>query len=617
MNGKRHVSWNTLALLIATFLFTANSVLWAEAGVLVVDVEDVHGHPVSGVQIGVKGDGGFSITGDDGKARIALAKDTKEKSWVVLQIMSSPRGTDFVMVSPWDSRTLVPSFENESENFVSIVVVERGERGALENDVVLKSLAEQINKGNAPKAVGNVGQEDAKAILAAVAKQYGLEPEEVDKALRTWKTNDPYEAGLAALYRRNYPIATMNLKESLQNSEAKFAADQKAVADTAFFLGQSLFEEGKFRESAAALQRCFQLMPNNAIVMHNLALSLLSAGDYAQAEPLLRRALTIDLETLGPDHPDVATIQNSLAWLLTEKGDYAEAEAFCRKALAIREKAFGRDQPPVAATLDNLASLLELEGHYTEAEPLCRRALDIHIRFFGPDDAAVSDSLNALGFILQGKGDYTTAEMLFRRALAIRQKTLAADHPAVAASLENLASLLEYKGDKADYAEAEDLCQKALDIDEKVLGPNHPDVATGLKDLAWLVALRGDYAQANRLYGRALDIYQKALGADNPNVADVLTDMGTSFYWAGDYVNAERLYRQALAIHAKVMGEGDFTVGIDWANLGSVFAAKGDFAEAEPMYRKALAISERTLGAHHPTTELIRNNLKHVTENLH
>jgi len=45
-------------------------------------------------------------------------------------------------------------------------------------------------------------QEDPKANLAAAAKQYGLDPEELNKAIRSWgeKTTDTYEAGLAALY---------------------------------------------------------------------------------------------------------------------------------------------------------------------------------------------------------------------------------------------------------------------------------------------------------------------------------------------------------------------------------------------------------------------------------
>src|SRR5258708_6353938 len=325
MNGAPAIDENwqrcCAALALGMGLCLASAV-WADSGFLVVNVQDVHKHPVDGVQIGVEGDGGSAVTDDHGKARIRLAAQNKQKDWVSLQILKSPPGKDLVMVSPWDSRTPVPSFENESENFVRVIVVEFRDRAALEDGSVLAALTAKINKANAPKTVEKE-EEDPKANLAAVAKQYGLDPEELDKAIRSWgeKTTDPYEAGLAALYQRNYPAASAQLKESLQNREGKLAVDQKAVADAAFFLGQSLHQEGKYKESAEAFQRCIQLRPDDAAVLNNLGASLTELGDYAGAEPLYRRALAINEKALGPNHPDLATGLNNLATLLKAKGD--------------------------------------------------------------------------------------------------------------------------------------------------------------------------------------------------------------------------------------------------------------------------------------------------------
>ena len=138
-----------IRFLPATSLLIAlgSSLIWAEAGILVVHVEDTQHHPIRGVQIGVLGNGGTAVTLDDGKARIALAPQTKEKSWVSLQILQTPPGKDFVMVSPWDYRVLVPSFQNEADNFVPVVVVQRGDRSALENGNFLIALAAKINRG--------------------------------------------------------------------------------------------------------------------------------------------------------------------------------------------------------------------------------------------------------------------------------------------------------------------------------------------------------------------------------------------------------------------------------------------------------------------------------------
>jgi len=368
------------ALWLAALLCLASSSLWAESGVLVVHVKDVQRHPISGVQIGVEGDGGSSITGDDGKARIRLAKQTREKGWVSLQILSSPPHRDFVMVSPWDYRTVVPSFENESENFVEVVVVQRGDRAALESGTVLAAATAQINKANAPETANKRAlQEDPKANLAAVAKQYGLSPDDLDQAIRAWgaKTTDPYEVGLAALYQRNYAKASAQFSDSLRGREEKLEVDQKAVADAAFFLGSSLIEEGKYRESATALQRCLQLRPDDAIVLNYLEVSLTLAGYYAAAEPLSRRALAIDEKALGPDHPEVGTALGNLASLLQNKGDYAGAEPLFRRALDIYKKARGPDHPLVARDMNNLAGSLWHKGDYAGAERLFRRALEI------------------------------------------------------------------------------------------------------------------------------------------------------------------------------------------------------------------------------------------------
>jgi len=359
MEGPR----NALLLIILTSLCLARPIAWAETGILVVHVKDVQRHPVAGLEIAVEGDGGSAVTDSRGKARIRLAPQTKEKSLVSLQIVKSPSGQDLVMVSPWDYRAPVPSFENESENFVEVVVVQRGDRAALENGTVLRAAVSQINKANVPTSVGNqesvvrtsndstppdsvrasgspkaysvflndsitlTDQVRAKDNLEPVAKQYGLQPEELDKAIQAWgaRTTDTYEAGLAALYTRNYDKATTDLQHSLKQREEKLAADQaadqKAVADAAFFLGSSLYEQGKYREAPAAYQRCLQIRPNDPNVLNSVAVSLLAAGDYAGAEPLMRQALAIDGKSLGQDHSEVEAALNNLAELLRAKGD--------------------------------------------------------------------------------------------------------------------------------------------------------------------------------------------------------------------------------------------------------------------------------------------------------
>ncbi|MGO9519868.1 MAG: tetratricopeptide repeat protein [Candidatus Korobacteraceae bacterium] len=513
---------NALLLISLASLCLACPIAWAETGYLVLHVKDVHQHPVGGLKIGVEGDSGSAaFTDSEGKARIRLAEQTKVGSWIFLQIVKSPSGKDLAIVSPWDYRAQVPSFENESGNFVGVVVVRLDDREALLSGTVLKAAVQQINKANAPKSADKqAAPENPKANLEAVAKQFGLSPDDLDKAIKAWgaKTTDPYEAGLAALYERNYDKATTDLQDSLKQREAKLAADQaadqKAVADAAFFLGQSLYEQGKYKESAVAFGRCLQIRPDDATVINNKALSLEEAGDYAGAEPLYRESLTIREKTLPPNDPILAAGLNNLGELLDDKGDYVGAEPLMRRALAIDEQVLGSSHPDVGRDLSNLAVLLYEKGDYAGAEPLMRRALAIQEKALGPDHPTVAKALNNLAELLVDKGDYAGAEPLMRRSLAIREEALGPDHPSVATALNNLAALLD---DKGDYAGAESLYRRALAIDEKALGPDHPGVATDLNNLAILLVAKSDYAAAEPLMRRAVAIDEKALGPDHPN----------------------------------------------------------------------------------------------------
>ena len=60
---------------------------------------------------------------------------------------------------------------------------------------------------------------------------------------------------------------------------------------------------------------------------------------------------------------------NNVALLYDIQGNYAEEEPLYRRALAIGEKALGPDHPDVARDLTNLADLYDTQGRYGEAEP--------------------------------------------------------------------------------------------------------------------------------------------------------------------------------------------------------------------------------------------------------
>ena len=155
--------------------------------------------------------------------------------------------------------------------------------------------------------------------------------------------------------------------------------------------------------------------------------------NYPEAERYYRKAAAI--EDQDPFYLDAH------ATILQKMGQYADAEPLFRRALAIDEKALGKDHPDVASSLNNLALLLYSQGKYGEAEPLYRRALAIREKALGPDHPDVAKSLNNLAALLDSQGKYAATEPLFRRALAIDEKALGKDHPTTVGIRKNLNSL--------------------------------------------------------------------------------------------------------------------------------------------------------------------------------
>ncbi len=343
-----------------------------------------------------------------------------------------------------------------------------------------------------------------------------------------------------------------------------------------------------------------------ARLMNQLGLFYDSRAEWSLAEPMYRRALAIDEQSYGPDHPEVATDLNNLAELLRATNRLAEAEPMYRRALSIDEQSYGPDHPNVATDLNNLAGLLRATNRLAEAEPMYRRVLAIDEQSYGPDHPKVATRLNNLAGLLGATNRLAEAEPMFRRALAIDEQSYGPDHPNVARDLNNLALLLEAT-DRLD--EAEPMYRRVASIFEKSLGPDHPNVATALNNLAGLLGSTNRLTEAEPMYRRALAIDEQSYGPDHPNVATRLNNLAGLLRATNRLTEAEPMYRRALAIDEKSYGPDHPNVAIRLSNLAELLWATNRLAEAEPMFRRALAIDEQSYGPDHPEVAIRLNNL--------
>src|SRR5258708_5019626 len=73
----------------------------------------------------------------------------------------------------------------------------------------------------------------------------------------------------------------------------------------------------------------------NPVELDNKANELQAGGKHAEAIPYTRRALEIEEGRSGPNHPNVAILLRKLAYLSSILGRYSDAEPLLKRSLTI------------------------------------------------------------------------------------------------------------------------------------------------------------------------------------------------------------------------------------------------------------------------------------------
>ena len=121
------------------------------------------------------------------------------------------------------------------------------------------------------------------------------------------------------------------------------------------------------------------------------------AGRLDEAEPLMREALAIRREVLGPTDPDVASTLNNLGMILRNKGDLTNAAPMLREALDLRRQKLGNDHPDVVIQTVNVALRARGSRRPRGSEKHAREALATRRRILGPEHPAMANTLRVLG----------------------------------------------------------------------------------------------------------------------------------------------------------------------------------------------------------------------------
>ncbi len=235
---------------------------------------------------------------------------------------------------------------------------------------------------------------------------------------------------------------------ALANAERSRGPDDPAVAET--LLNQAALSNwrGHLAQARPALERAVAILEPYretepaalANAYMSLAVLLRNDGKLAEATRITRVALEL---FGGPDsnEPGRLIAMYNLATMLTDASGYAEAEPLLRKAIAGFEASQGTDAVPLIMVLSSLEQVVEQRGDLDELMRLAEQRLAIADKHLPADHPWRNEAASDVGWYLWRAGKTTEGEARLREAIADYDRRCDHDVTAVAAR-RRLASIL-------------------------------------------------------------------------------------------------------------------------------------------------------------------------------
>ena len=417
-----------------------------------------------------------------------------------------------------------------------------------------------------------------------------------DMATLIQENAPPYERAMQAIAQGRFDDGSALLDEAQRTNNIK--AEQIALARA-----QGYVYAGRLAEAVTEYRSALGEKPDNPFLLCQAAAACLLAGDVAQAEPLIARA--VELTGAGPqakkaEHGFSLHMQALLQ--LCQARRYDEAERGFKQSRDIWETALPGNGRLAAISRNNQAIVNFLRARYSAARELIDWS-----REGRQTPISTAMALGNLGVLLYVQGDLQEAGAQFESARAmLSDQALAVPLPISAINHSQLA-LLEWAA--WNYESAKKHGDTALTQCTESVGAEHPLAAPVLATLATLYRNQSLNAKAEAYYFRAQSIIRRTYGEQHPYSAAILVRLAQLHLARKNHREAESAIGQAIEILEKVFGSEHPAVAVALNVQGELELDRNHARDARRPLERALKILESTYGRSHPSVATVLRNL--------
>ena len=362
---------------------------------------------------------------------------------------------------------------------------------------------------------------------------------------------------------------------------------------------------------------------------YNAAMNFQESGHHAAAEELLRHAER-DMEKAVIDHPhDYGLIIEALGESLRRQGRYAEAVPVLERALGERKFRFHASHPELGDVLNSLGRTYTALGRYDDAEPLLQKALSIRQAQFGENSEEAGYCHGNLASLYSQQKRVDEAEKHFEKSISIFEERKGAEHANTLWYMKQLAKLYRdhVRNEKADKLDRK--------IREAAKDPNYSSipVPSEQENLARAKALVKQgltlyealkFREATAVFREVLKLRQVIASnpaGDKEALESAYFILGMSLLNDSEYAEAESMLKQALALRdteptlkprMQFFGSQEEILFRNLKGLADLHTRKQQHFQAYPYLQRIFELQEKTRGAEHLET---LSSLRALAEN--
>ena len=267
-------------------------------------------------------------------------------------------------------------------------------------------------------------------------------------------------------------------------------------------------------------------------------------GESLTAREVLDRG-AVQLRDSLRDQPEVhARLQATIGQVYTSLGLYAEAQPLLERALDDQRRLLGEASPVTLTTANDLANVYWYQSKFADAEALYRTVIDLRARALGPEHADTLKTRFDFASVYAQQKQWDKFEPLATETLATQRRVLGNTHPDTIASINNLASAYAQQG---RYDEALPITLEVVAARRRLLGERHPQTLTALHNLGFLYGRMGRNDEAERLLISVAEQRRRVLGGNHPSTLGTLRVLGDFFINVGRPLDAEPVLLESYA----------------------------------------------------------------------